>query len=61
MLIIPTTEEISVQFYVLVIWILLALGTGIIAGFRIKEITIRYRLINIQPAQIKVKDENIST
>jgi len=58
---IPTTEMISVPFDVLVLWILLALGVGLITGYRIKEFTLRYRLINIQPDQIKAKNEILST
>jgi len=61
MLYIPTTEIIPVQFDVLVLWMFLALGTGLIIGYRIKEFTLRYRLINIQSTHVKVKDEILST
>jgi hypothetical protein len=61
MLNIPTTEMVSVQFNVLVLWMLLTLGAGLIIGYRIKEFLLKYRIVNIQPDQLRGKNENIST
>jgi len=52
MLNIPTTEVISIQFDVLVFWILSALIIGIFIGYEIRGILLKYRIINIQKEKL---------
>ncbi len=57
---IPTTEIVSMPFDVLVYWILGALIVGIIIGFEIRGLLLKYRIVNIQPEQVKAKNEILS-
>ncbi len=49
---IPTTELITIQFDVLVYWILSALGAGMIIGFETRRLLSKYRIVNIQKDKV---------